>query len=90
MFDYSFTDEETVARIADVAPRAMSSYFIVLHKCENSSEIIISRDQIMNDHQKSWTKFKNDLRQLAHMFIINLLDKGEHVLVSLICMEECA
>lgn len=83
MTQYAITDEEKIARIADVCPRAMSSYFIVLYKCSNG-EHVISRKDIVHGHSKSWTKFKNDLRELSKLFIVNFFDDGHCISVSMV------
>lgn len=90
MPEYSFTDEHTVAHIADHTPRALSAYFYVLHNIGFKNEITITKNEIVHGQQKSWTKFKNDLRALARLFVINFFDDGESVMVSIIESEECA
>lgn len=90
MPEYSFTDEETIARISDTYPRAMSSYFIVLHRISSKQEIVITRQQIIHQHMKSWTKFKNDLRNLAQLYVVDMCDDGDSVSVMLITNQACA
>jgi len=84
MDEYSLTDEPTVARIADLAPRALSAYFICLHKSNPKGECSFTRDEIVNEKVRSWTKFKNDIRSLSALFILNFIDTGDLIDVELI------
>ena len=84
MDTYSLTDESTVSRIADMAPRCMSAYFLCLHKADALGRCSFDREEIIHDKARSWTKFKNDLRALAFMYILNMDDQNDFVLVELI------
>jgi hypothetical protein len=84
MDHYSLTDEATVSRIADTTPRAMSAYFLCLHKADLEGRCEFSRDEIINEKVRSWTRFKNDIRALSGLFLLNFLDQGDLILVELI------
>lgn len=84
MEDYTYTDESTVAMIADQQPRALSAYFICLHNADNNGFVTFSRDFIMNTTIKSWTKFKNDIRALSRLLLLTFLDQGHTMHVELI------
>lgn len=84
MDEYSLTDEETIARIADQAPRAMSAYFLCLHSAARHCCVSFDRDYIINHAIKSWTKFKNDIRALSRLFILNFQDHGDSIEIQLI------
>ena len=81
---YTYTDEETVSRISDIAPRALSAYFICLHNSDESGKCRFNRNEIINEKVRSWTKFKNDIRQLAFMFLLNFHDLGHEILIEMI------
>jgi hypothetical protein len=81
---YSLTDEETVARIADICPRAMPSYFLCLHNANPLGRCTFTRKQVINDCVRSWTKFKNDIRRLSQLFILTFLDRDDVIEIELI------
>jgi len=84
MDHYSLTDEAAVSRIADTTPRAMSAYFLCLHKADLEGKCEFSRDEIINEKVRSWTRFKNDIRALSGLFLLNFLDQGDLIKVELI------
>jgi hypothetical protein len=83
MDQYSLTDEETISRISDFCPRAMSSYFICLNK-SSSGHCTFTRNEIRDEKIRSWTKFKNDIRKLSQLYIVNFLDSGDRIDVEVI------
>lgn len=87
MDKYSLTDEATVARISDTCPRALSCYFLCLHNADPSGNVTFSRDEIINDRMRSWTKFKNDVRALGSAYVLNFCDRGDELDIELIPQE---
>ncbi len=87
MDQVALTDQCTVSRIADVCPRAMSAYFICLTAADSEGNCSFERDEIINHKVRSWTKFKNDIRSLSQLFLLNFLDEGDTIQVNLIDME---
>lgn len=84
MDEYSLTDEATVARISDTCPRALSAYFLCLHTVCSDGTVSFTRDEIINHRVRSWTKFKNDVRSLAGLYVLNFSDKGHILEIELI------
>jgi len=81
---YINTNEYVVSRIADVAPRALSAYFLcVQHSLENP-QITFTRSYIIEHCARSWTMFKNDIRKLAYMFLLTFIDKGHTIEIELV------
>lgn len=87
MDEYSLTDEATVARISDSRPRALPAYFLCLHNAAPDGSVSFTRDEIMNERMRSWTKFKNDIRSLAGLYVLTFLDKGNEIDIELIPQE---
>ncbi len=84
MEEYSLTDEATVSRISDTCPRTLSAYFLCLHESNSDGFVTFSRDDIVNNRVRSWTKFKNDIRTLAGIYVLNFKDNGDQIEVQLI------
>lgn len=87
MDQYTLTDEATVARIADTAPRALPAYFLCLHKADADGKCSFSRDEIIHNRMRSWTKFRNDIRTLAFMFLLNFLEGDQEIEIEIIPQE---
>lgn len=87
MNGFALTDESTVSRIADICPRAMSTYFICLANADSEGNCHFTRDDILNTKIRSWTKFKNDIRSLSQLFLLNFHDQGHEIGVNMIDME---
>lgn len=82
--EHYFTDNETVSRIADICPRAMPAYFICLAAVDDDGNCDFTRDEIINERVRSWTKFKNDIRSLSQLFILSFLDEGDAISINMI------
>ncbi len=87
MDKYALTDEYTVAKIADVSPRAMPAYFLCLHKSDQNGLCSFTREEIINQRVRSWTKFKNDVRSLAALYVLNFSIKGDSISIEIIPQE---
>ncbi len=84
MDDFSVTNESTIALIADQCPRAMSAYFICLRNVDSYGSVTFDKNFIKNTSHKSWTKFKNDIRSLGRVFVLNFIDHGNEIEIELI------
>lgn len=84
MDEYSITDEATVSKISDQCPRAVSAYFLCLHRSDGEGRATLTRDQVMNECMRSWTKFKNDVRSLASLYVLNFVDYGSEIEIEFI------
>ncbi len=84
MEEFSIADEETISRIADLAPRAMSAYLVCLYKSDSDGLCSFTRGEIIDERVRSWTKFKNDIRSLSKLFLLNFLDAGDSISIELI------
>ena len=87
MEEYTLTDEATISRIADIIPRAMSAYFLCIYAADSDGQCNFKRDEIINKRIRSWTKFKNDIRALASIYILNFLDRGDVIDIEMIPQE---
>jgi hypothetical protein len=88
MDEYSYTDEATVSRIADTNPRCMSAYFLCIHNADEEGKCTFTRDEIEQVRVRSWTKFKNDIRTLAFMFILDFsFPEKDRITIELIPQE---
>lgn len=83
-----FAAEHTISLISDRAPRAMSAYFMCLYAETTCGKIIFDRDFITHSAVKSWTKFKNDIRTLARLFILNYDDRGKTIEIEMISEDD--
>lgn len=84
---FAFVDPETITRIADYCPRAMTTYMICLNKSNFVEGCTFTRDEIVNDRVRSWVKFKNDIRSLSRLFLLTFEDKVDEIDVILIPQE---
>ncbi len=79
MNEFSLTNENTVIKIADEAPRAMSAYFLCLTDSNRAGSACFTKDYIQNTLTRSWIKFRNDIRALANICLIRfwIIDENE-------------
>ena len=88
MNEFFKTTENTVIKIADEEPRALSAYFLCLSDSDNYGKAWFSKEYIQNTLAKSWTKFKNDLRALARLLLIRLwIDELDEIRIELVPQE---
>lgn len=87
MKEMVYTDEATISRISDTAPRALSTYFVCLHALDTRGAASFKRDDIIHNKVRSWTKFKNDIRALSRMFLMSFLDEGDQISIEIIPQE---
>ena len=87
MDQYTLTDEVTISRIADTIPRAMPAYFLCIYSVDEDGKYSFTKDEITNKRVRSWTKFKNDIRSLSALYLLNFLDRGDVIDIELIPQE---
>lgn len=87
MNEFSKTTENTVIKIADEAPRALSTYFLLLSDANKAGECWFSRDYIENTVTRSWIKFRNDIRALASLMLIRFWITEDTIRVELVPQE---
>jgi len=71
-------------KIADRCPRAMSAYFICLKNSDEYGESHVSKDYILRDLGRSWTKFRNDLRDLMNIGILEFFEEGNDLEIDIL------
>ena len=74
--------QEALWQIAESAPRAMPAYLLTYQQVERGSATI-ARDYIELDKSMSWTKYKNDLKSLARLGLLEWHQKGKNIVVRL-------
>jgi hypothetical protein len=84
MNEFCLTNENTVIKIADEAPRAMSAYFLCLTDSNESGYACFTKDYIQNTIARSWTKFKNDIRDLASIMLVRFWVIDDEIRVELV------
>lgn len=84
MNEFNLTNENTVIKIADEAPRAMSAYFLCLTDSDQSGQACFTKEYIQNTVTRSWTKFKNDIRALASIMLVRFCILDDEIRVELV------
>lgn len=84
MDDTPVVSEQDVLKIADMCPRAMPAYFCCVRSSDEYGESTISKKYIVNELGRSWTKFRNDLRSLMGLRILDFYDYNDVVEVELL------
>jgi hypothetical protein len=87
MNEFSKTTENTVIKIAEEEPRALSAYFLCLSDSDRSGKAWFSKDYIQNTLARSWTKFKNDIRALSRLLLIRMWLDLDTVRIELVPQE---
>jgi hypothetical protein len=76
MEEFTYTVKQTIARLADICPRCLSTYILIIENLNEKDEVEFTREDIINNYARSWTKLKNDIRTLASFNILSFCDKG--------------
>lgn len=84
MEDPSVINEQDVIKIADMCPRAMFAYFVCVKKSNKFGESSITKKHIVDELGRSWTKFRNDLRTMMSIGVIDVYDVQDGVEVDLL------
>jgi hypothetical protein len=80
----ALTSDSLICRIADDYPRGMSAYFLCLCNADKFGNCKFYKQEIRDKHCRSWTKFKNDLRGLAAISVLEYTPYDDVVHVKLV------
>lgn len=61
---------ETILQICDLQPRAVSTFVVAWAEADEDGYAIFDKKGVSDVHSMSWTKFKNDLRSLARIGLL--------------------
>lgn len=70
-------------QVADHCPRAMATFLILWREKPNDLTLKYSKEDVSSHYLISWTKFKNDLRQLAREGLLIVEEYPNSVTVTL-------
>lgn len=74
----TFIEQDTAYCIAEKCPRSLGAYLTCLRHVDDDY-CYFSRDFIVNDMGLSWTRFKNDVRDLSKACLLEfkMFNQGE-------------
>jgi hypothetical protein len=81
---------EYLFQISEQAPRSLSAYIMLCHIADNDGRVEVDREWVENTKNLSWTKFKNDLRALARLGLIEWVVSKQSVIVHIADLHELA
>jgi hypothetical protein len=84
MDSFSLADKHVFLQIADTAPRAVAAYFMCLNNVDSYGRVSFSKEYITAVKGHSWIKFKNDLKALAALSILNFYEESNQVLIEML------
>lgn len=81
---YAITTQEVLDRIARHCPRAMSTYFHCINRCNDDGSVYFSKTQVEVDMSESWKSFLNRVKELARECVLEWhpLDKGVQIIMA--------
>ena len=75
---FAVTSQEALERISRQCPRAMKTYIQCLNRADKHGKVFFSKDLISIDMSESMTTFRNDIKALARLDLLEWspLNKG--------------
>jgi hypothetical protein len=84
MDSFSLADKHVFLQIADTAPRAVAAYFMCLNNVDCYGRVSFSKEYITEVKGRSWIKFKNDLKALSVLGILNFYEENDWAIIEML------
>lgn len=74
---------ENLFQICEKEPRALLAYIICWQNSDNDLSCLMTRDFIQVDKSLSWAKFRNDIKSLARLGLLEWFPKADCIHITL-------